>query len=145
MDHQAKCLERLSKAWNALICRTAENDMADVDAIAIKYGQISAALEIKSREMDLAQLNRFGSYLITFEKLIKLRNVSAALRVPGFVVVSLLKSKDIVFWKICDHEGNLLVPLSCCVSKTQATCNGGSADRYNAYLQLDAMQLLTES
>ncbi len=142
IGHQMGCLDRLAAAWKAQIVSTAEDDMADIDALAIKDGCISAAMEVKSREMDLAQLCRFGSYLITFDKLLKLRAMAAGLRVPGLVVVSLLKDASIVYWKVCDSAGDMLVQLEGKVSKTQATCNGGSADRYNAYLSLADMKLL---
>jgi hypothetical protein len=139
IGHQAECLKHLSEVWNVEMVTTSESDSADVDAIATRNGQVSAVMEIKSREMDLAQLKRFGSYLITFEKLLKLRTIAAGLRVPGFVVVSLLKDQSIVFWKICDMSGNLLVNLEAKVTETQATCNGGQANRYNAYLSLSGM------
>jgi len=140
--HQMGCLDRLNKAWKVQIITTDGSDMADVDAVAVRDNCVSAVMEVKSREMDLAQLRRFGSYLITFEKLLKLRAVAAALRVPGLVVVSLLKDQTTVFWKICDREGGLLVGLESKVSRTQATCNGGSVDRYNAYLSLEDMQVI---
>ena len=138
---QMACLKRLEQAWGTQIFPTIEDDTADVDAVAVKAGRVSAVMEIKSREMDLDQLRRFGSYLITFEKLLKLRRAAAALRVPGLVVVSLLKDDHVVFWKICDREGNLLATLQGKVTQTQATCNGGQTDRYNAYLSLDEMQV----
>lgn len=139
---QADCLSRLEKAWGVTCASTNDQEAADVDAFAIRESRISAVMEVKSREMDLPKLRRFGSYLITFEKLLKLRAVAMAVRVPGLVVVSLLKDKQIVFWKICDSEGNFLAPLEARISKTQTTCNGGQIDRFNAYLSLDDMNLL---
>ncbi len=79
---QMNCLQRLEETWSAQIFPTIEDDAADIDAIAVKGGHVSAVMEIKSREMGLDQLHRFGSYLITFEKLLKLRRTAAALRVP---------------------------------------------------------------
>lgn len=142
IDWQQNCLNRIEEAWKVECAYTDGSEAADVDAITFRDGKILGVMEIKSREMDLAQLRRFGSYLITFEKLLKLRAVSAALCVPGLVVVYLLKDQEIVFWKICDAAGNFLVPLECKVTETQATCNGGQAMRYNAYLSLKEMKTL---
>lgn len=139
---QADCLARLEKAWDVKCAHTDDTGDADVDAIAIRDGQLQAIMEVKSREMNLDQLRRFGSYLITFEKLLKLRAVAAALRVPGLIVVSLLKDKQIVYWKVCDVEGHFLIALEGKITETQATCNGGTAHRYNAYLSLEDMKIL---
>lgn len=144
INWQADCLARLEKAWDVKCVCTNDQESADVDAFAIRESRISAVMEVKSREMDLPQLRKFGSYLITFEKLLKLRSVAVALCVPGLVVVSLLKDKQIVFWKICDKDGNFLVPLEGKTTKTQATCNGGQANRYNAYLSLSDMTVISE-
>jgi len=61
--------------------------------------------------------------------------------VPGFVIVSLLKDGKVVYWKVCDGAGNLLPHISCKISETQTTCNGGQIERYNAYLSLDDMKV----
>lgn len=139
---QKKCLTKLGEAWSVTCAQTNEGDSADVDAFAIRESQIEAVMEIKSREMDETTLRRFGSYLITFEKLLKLRNVAMALRVPGIVVVYLLKDQKIVFWKICDKEGRFLTSLEGKLSETQAACNGGQTTRYNAYLSLKDAKFL---
>lgn len=138
IGHQQECLRRLETVMGVQMVCTPETEAAAIDALAVRAGRVVAVLEVKSREMDLAQLNRFGSYLITFEKLLKIRTVAGALCVSGFVAVSLLKEKEptIVMWKVCDEQGNLVVSLEACVSQTQATCNGGQVDRYNAYLSM---------
>lgn len=142
ISHQNVCLGVVSEKWKSEIYPTNGSEAADIDAIAVKNGVISAVMEVKSREMTLSQLKGFGSYLVTFDKLIKIRNASASLAVPGFLIVSLLKDNSIVYWQISDDKGNLLPRLECKVSATQATCNGGEANRYNAYLFLDNMKVL---
>lgn len=138
IECQMSCLKALEAAMNVQMIMTPEDEAAGVDALAVRVNRVVAVLEVKSREMDLAQLNRFGSYLITFEKLLKIRTVSASLCVPGFVAVSLLKedAPTVLMWKVCDERGNLVASLEARVSQTQATCNGGQADRYNAYLSM---------
>jgi hypothetical protein len=61
--------------------------------------------------------------------------------VPGLVVVHLLRDQRVVFWRICGADGCFRASLEAKVSNTQATCNGGVANRYNAYLGLDDMEI----
>jgi hypothetical protein len=49
----------LESAWGMQTCVTSTDSSADIDALILSGGVISAALEIKSREMDLDQLRRF--------------------------------------------------------------------------------------
>jgi hypothetical protein len=105
---QMACLTCIEAAWKCKAFATNGESTADVDAIIIRDNTVSAVAEVKSREMSLDELEGFGSYLITFEKLLKLRNVGLALHVPCFVIVSLLKSQQIVYWKIADASGNFL-------------------------------------
>ncbi len=140
--HELACLALLEKKWGVQLFPTRDDSAADIDAIAIRHGQIGAVLEVKARQLTLAQLQKFGSYLVTFDKLIKLREVAARLAVPGFLCVYLIPEETIVYWPICDPEGRLLAELSARTSNTQATCNGGETLRYNAYLSLAQMVVL---
>jgi hypothetical protein len=139
---QSDCLKRLEELWGIQAISTANDGSVAIDAILADKGVICGVAEVKSREMDLAKLQEYGSYLITFEKVVRLREISASLGVPGLIVVSLLKDKSIVFWKICDKAGHFLVSIETKVSSTQSTCNGGQAHRYNAYLSLDQMVVI---
>lgn len=142
ISHQADCLARLAARWNCDIYSTAENAAADIDAIAVRAARVSAVLEIKSREMSLPQLKSFGSYLITYAKLVKMCEMSSRLCVPSFLVVSLLADQSIVYWKISDADGQMTILPECRESRTQTTCNGGQIVRCNAYIPLDQMKIL---
>ncbi len=142
ISHQMECIDVLAKAWGVSLYATQEDKAADIDAIAIKGNRISAVMDVKSREMDLDQLKRFGSYLVTFDKLLKIREIATRLTVPGLLVVYLVRDKRVVYWTICNRDGYMLPRLESRISTTQATCNGGEANRYNAYLSLDDMKTL---
>ncbi len=142
MDEQSLCCRRLEKAWGVVIAETDRKEIASVDAIASRDGTIVFAMEVKGRKFDLAKLREYGSYLITFDKLLGLKALASGLRVPGLVVVSLKGDGNIAYWKVFDKAGNFLVPFESKYSPTQATCNGGEANRYNAYLGLGEMKLL---
>lgn len=139
---QMACLSRVETIWNCKIIPTRGESSADIDAIIIRDGVVAGVAEVKSREMSLDDLEGFGSYLITFEKLLKVRNVGMTLQVPSFVIVSLLKDNQIVYWRLSDASGNFISTMEGKITQTKATCNGGLIDRYNAYLSLKGMKVL---
>ena len=73
-----------------------------------------------------------------------MRDLCRALSVPGFLAVLLIGDDKIVFWQICDAAGNFLPALEGKATETQRTCNGGETVRFNAYLKLDDMVILSE-
>lgn len=62
-----------------------------------------------------------------------------ALCIPFVLVVAL--ADQVVWWEVLDADGALLF-YEVRDTETQATCNGGSAVRRNAYLPLDQMRVL---
>lgn len=135
-------MARLAAHWSCDIYSTNDTEAADIDAIAVRGARVSAVLEIKSREMDLDQLKRFGSYLITYDKLTKMSEMATRLVVPSFLAVSLLKDGQIVYWKVSDDKGKIVCAPEGRITTTQTTCNGGQIDRYNAYIPLTNMKVL---
>lgn len=142
IEYQMKCIRQLEYSWNAQIIPTVEDESADIDALAVKNNRISAILEVKSRNMALDQLYRFGSYLITSEKLSKMSRLSLSLRVPSFLAVYLIKDNNIVYWKVSDLDGKLILDYKDRITTTQTTCNGGQIDRCNAYISLNDMKII---
>ena len=117
------------------------NDKSDADVDAVMWkGDIVAVAEVKARNMTIAQLLKFGSYLVTFSKLQKLRNVSMSLRCRGILLVFLIPESKIVWWNICNSNGDWLCDTKVERTQTQATCNGGIAIRDNAYLPVSLMK-----
>lgn len=114
-------------------------DDSVIDRLFFRDNKLCAAAEIKSREMSMEDLRGYGSYLVTYEKLLRGVAIAHELGVPYFLIVRLLKSGTIVFWGL-DTES--LRDLEVRNSKTDATCNGGTAWRENAYLPLDTMKVL---
>jgi hypothetical protein len=51
-------------------------------------------------------------------------------------------SDAIVYWKIADKAGVWTVDFHSGKTQTQATCNGGVAERVNTYIKLDRMKTL---
>ena len=121
-----------------LNCISVECPSADapIDRVFTRDGKVVALAEIKSREMSLDELREYGSYLVTYKKILMGVGIAQELGVPFFLFVRLLKSGQIVYWQI---DTDTLRDVEVRETKTQATCNGGSAIRDNAYLPLDIM------
>lgn len=145
MKGENSASERMRNKLNwAKVLKSAEK-AANVDRIALNgWGAMCAAFEVKSRQMSLAQLRKFGSYLVTQDKLIALSNVCKGLAIHGYLAVYLMESDAVAYWHVCNKAGEMLIQFESAVTKTQATCNGGEAERENAYLSLDSMNLITE-
>jgi hypothetical protein len=151
---QLSCHDRIEVALKCDIIKTDPTSSSDIDALMVRNKTLIGLAEVKSREMGIKlgdktsdskliyRGNEYDSYLITYEKLEKLKHLCCALGVPGFLFVSLLGDSKIIFWKICGVKGNYVVDLKKEITRTQATCNGGTAHRENAYLSLNSMKIL---
>ena len=151
---QLSCQDRIETALKCEIIKTDTTSSSDIDALLVRNKTLIGLAEVKSREMGIKlgdghsdnkliyRGNEYDSYLITYDKLEKLKQLCCAFGVPGFLFVSLLQDSRIIFWKICGSKGNYLVELKKEITRTQATCNGGIAHRENAYLSLNSMKIL---
>ena len=154
---QLLCHDRLEAALKCEIIATDTTSASDIDALIVKNKKLVAIAEIKSREMKLKNSDDrsqrrliymgrdYDSYLITYEKLEKLKTICQMFCVPGFLFVTLIESDQTVFWKICDGAGNFVAEFEKKRTQTQATCNGGLAYRENAYISLNSMKILIKS
>lgn len=131
---QQATARRLAELWNATLVETPEGTAARVDALFARDGVLVGLAEIKVRTMTLAQLEAFGDYLVTEDKLLAGESLSAALRVP-FVLVVRLKDA-IVWWRVTDATGRRVVTWDARETVTRASCNGGAMLRRNAYLPI---------
>ena len=139
---QNKSCEIISRKYGVDVFITPDDSASDVDCLLYKNKKLVGIAEIKSRNMSHEQLKKFGDYLITFEKLLKGRDLSIKLNVPFLLFVSLLEDNKIIYWKITDKNGNFIVPFACKNTQTQATCNGGNTERFNAYIGLESAKII---
>jgi hypothetical protein len=128
-------LNRVERAWRCSAVRTPDQDAADIDALLERAGCLCAVVEVKARTMSEDTLRSFGSIIVTNEKLNKGITLAKSLCVPFFFVVG-LKGGPIFWWRVCDANGRVAVIREVANTRTQATCNGGSVVRLNAYLSL---------
>ena len=118
------------------------SDDNHVDRLFYRKEQLVAVGEIKSRNMKIEELENFGSYLITESKITVGCALAGLMGVPYMLYVKLLKSDIIVYWLICDGDGDLQVHYDRDLTVTQANVNGGTAQRVNAYIDLSQMKKL---
>jgi len=134
--------DHISKLTQAEAVRLGSNT-THADRLFIRDGKSVCIAEIKTRNMSMLQLEKFGSYLISYHKIDRGVLLSSLLHVPFMLFVYLIESDDIVYWTISNEEGREVCSYVVEQTSTQATCNGGEALRENAYLYLDGMQILS--
>lgn len=118
--------------------RTSDTDRAAVDGIVFRDWTISSVCEIKSRDCDYDTLmNEFhGEWLLTYQKLLDLQKVCQLLCVPGYGLLYLKGSQEVVVLKLVNESGHIACKFRIQRTETQATCNGGKAIRENAYIDV---------
>ena len=137
IQHSIYAINKLASFYCARAAHTLDTGIADIDAILIRDSLVIGLVEAKSRNMTKQQLNTFGSYLITHDKLLRGIALSVALQARFDVVVNLIPDHIIAVWNITTSCGEVMLDLNPIETTTQATCNGGSAQRINAFLTVD--------
>lgn len=145
MQRQTQIVTRVSTAWGVSPVETPPEEAADVDALFSRDGHLVGIAEVKARNLTMTDLMAFGSYLVTYGKLVKGAKCAEALRVPFVLVVGLWPERHIAVWPVYRPGRGWLVPMRVEDTVTQATCNGGSVRRSNAYLPVGHMRLLRET
>ena len=119
---------------NSFIFETNKNTTAKVDGILIKDNQLSAIFESKCRNMSMMELDNYGSWLVTLDKIMDGKKLSEMLCVPFIGFLYLIKDDIVMYWKITDNQVNFLFGFDVKQTQTQKTINGGQIVRTNAYL-----------
>jgi hypothetical protein len=133
---QNQAASRFAEFFNMRLVYTSDTTAADIDCLFFKNDTIKAIAEIKSRDIDRAYLEKVKTYLITKEKLEKGVRLARALVVPYLLIVNCVKDNSLVWWKIANSEGEFCVSMNLQRTVSQNNCNGGEANRYNAYIPI---------
>ena len=121
---------------------TPKADAGDVDGIVCNLieGRLVCVTETKCRyDMTLEHFaeayNR--EWLVTFDKIIKGVKVAEALRIPFYGFLYIVQNKALLHRRLWSPvAGFEFASLMVRKTKTQATCNGGSATRDNAFIDM---------
>ena len=121
-------------------CSGSKDSPAAVDGMLIKAGttRIFRVAEAKCRDMTMQDLfGRFGgTWLITNSKIKALAEAAKLFGVPGTGLLYLVPDKLVLAVKICDEEGRFVHNFEVKQTLTQATVNGGTAIRDNAFIPM---------
>jgi hypothetical protein len=132
----------LLKSFGAVMgCDIVETDKsqpAQIDGFLVKENTVVGVFESKCRKATVQLMQKWGSeWLLTHQKLMDGVDISKKLRVPFYGVIYLLDEPLGVFIKLTDNVGNLLPKIRVQETSTQATINGGTAVRANAFIDLE--------
>lgn len=123
---------------------TPKDKAATVDAIVTMNGTLKAVAQASCRNNSLDDF-RGGfrnEWLLTFEKLIHGRNLAFRLCVEYWGFLYLVPDDLVLRVKMFAPERGWLVRFHVEKTTTQATCNGGTATRDNAFIDLSAADVL---
>ena len=134
LEYERTMLERISILKKVNIIETDKNMDAKGDGMISQDNQLTGIFESKCRDMSLMKLREFGSWLVTFDKIMDGKKLSTLLRVPFLGFLYLIPDNIIMYWKITDKYGNFLFDFDVKNTRTQKTINGGSIIRTNAFL-----------
>ena len=113
---------------------------ADVDAVLLKDGVIDSIVETKCRDCTLEQfMGAFkGQWLVTFDKVIKARDIATRMGVSLTGFLYRAKSDVLLIQRITLPDGTFIPRMVVETTETQRTINGGKAIRTNAYIDMQA-------
>lgn len=103
-------------------------------------GQTAAGIEVKcrykvTRDSFRAAFN--NEWLITMRKLTTAWNVCSSLCVPLVGFLYLVDDQTLLTKRIVDSEGDFCAGFRCEKTETQKTVNGGTAQRANAFINME--------
>lgn len=123
---------------------TPKHKPASVDALLLSRGVLRGVAETKCRYS--MTTNQFfhtfkGEWLVTMDKLVKAANVAAGLGVPLYGFLYLVDERVLITKRLTDDAGLFDCAFRCERTETQATCNGGTACRANAFLDMNGANM----
>ena len=113
------------------------------DLIVAKDGEnLSSIVEVKCRETAGSEVFsidyvRKNGYLITLAKIDENVKFSKIFGVPFIIAVKIIPTSELLIWKVTDSSGEIIIPYTTRETSTQKTCNGGVANRVNAFLSIN--------
>jgi len=138
LAHERRAKELLEARYGVQYVETPKDKPAVVDALLIRSGAIVGLVETKCRDMTLWQLqNRFNSeWLVTFNKINKGRLMARDLGVSFYGVLYLIPDDRILTVRLSTPSGDWATEVRRERTETQATINGGTARRMNAFVNM---------
>src|SRR5215831_2035387 len=102
IGRQNHVIDACCAAWQCDGARTPDTTDSPIDVLFYRAGELRAVAEVKTRDLTFEGLQRFGSYLVTLDKIEHGRRLAAELRTPYFFVVGLIDA--IVYWRLASAD-----------------------------------------
>jgi hypothetical protein len=131
--------DHLLKRYGWKVCTTPQYSL--VDGIAVKDNEITHVVEFKSRNESMESIERFGSYLISYDKIENGLQICRMMRVPFILIVYLIKDGVVMGIEIGDEFG-VSVEMEIKETRTQKSIEGGTVIRRNAFIDLENFYIL---
>jgi len=119
LEYEREMLDRIRQSIcsthksNSMLVETNKDTDAKIDGVIIKENELSGIFESKCRDMSLMELRNFGSWLVTFDKIMDGKRLSEMLRVPYLGFLYLIKDQIVMYWKITDRSEERRVGKEC--------------------------------
>lgn len=116
------------------IFETRKDTDAKIDGMLVRDDEIVGIFETKCRNATHEQMKKWGTWLITHQKVVDAAVISELMRVPFYGFLYLIPDNTLLVWQVTDERGKYLFQFESENTRTQATINGGTANRKNAFL-----------
>jgi len=137
LEQERKLLASFCAAMKCSVIETDKNQPAQIDGFIVCDGALCGIFESKCRKANVSQMHRWGDeWILTYQKLLDGAEISRRLCTPFYGIVYLLDEPLGIIIQLTDHEGKILPKVRVEETATQATINGGTAVRANAYIDI---------
>jgi len=142
LRYEDRMLGAIKKNYGVDIVETDKDSPALCDGFMVRNGVTTGVFESKCRNATVQDFEKWGSWLVTYAKIDGLAWMSNKLCIPSIGFLYSIPDDVILMWQITDIEGNYKFQFKVEKTITQATINGGEAERENAYLPIREAQRL---
>ena len=128
------------------VVETPKDKPADIDGFIVRGTTLTAGFEVKCRNMTAHELkNQFGNrWLVTADKLERGANICRGLCIPFKGFLYLVPDNMLIIKTIWTPKDGYDTGIDYMQSETQATVNGGTALRINAYIDVSGATVIAE-
>lgn len=143
LRHEVRAAELLMSRWPRYqYVSTPKDQPADIDAVLVSEGVVRGVVETKCRDMSAKELfGRFkGRWLVTGDKLERGAWLAYGMRVPFVGCLYLIPDDTLLVLSITKADGEWIPNIKWETTVTQATINGGQAERLNAFVDMTYAQ-----
>jgi hypothetical protein len=145
LEQERRAAEIIAQTWpDCSYIHTPKDQAAAIDAVMAKQGIVRAVVLASCRNNSLNTLRTsfHDAWLLTYSKIIEGQRIAQAMCVELWGVLYLVPDDTVLRVKLWSPDGGWLVCFSVNKTETQATCNGGTALRDNAYIDMSAATVL---